>query len=195
MELSSPPGVWRRTTDGITTIKSADRVSINSLVVDTTTLVVDATNDRVGIGTASPGNKLSVEGNGTSVAWTNGTGKGGLYTDNSNVAFGSISNHPIGIFTNNGGFQMVLTTGGHFGVGANPPESRLEVQTTSTIGNQAVTIDQDDADQAFIDFQGTSAASAANNISTWTVATIAGYVKIEINGAAYWMPYYDAPTS
>ncbi|GAG08747.1 unnamed protein product, partial [marine sediment metagenome] len=50
------------------------------------------------------------------------------------------------------------------------PDARLEVETGAAEGKQAVTIDQNDADQAFIDFQGTSSGDAANNISTWTNA-------------------------
>jgi len=89
------------------------------------------------------------------------------------------------------------------------PESNLEIDTTATVGVQAVTIDQDDADKAFIDFQGTSSADAANNISTmngdgsvegpknysssngWQYE---GMIQIEINGVAYWMPYYSVDT-
>jgi len=82
----------------------------------------------------------------------------------------------------------------------------FEVETTSAIAVQAMTIDQNDEDQAFIDYQGTSAADASKNISTmqgdgdvdgprlyagsngWFFI---GMVKVEINGVAYWMPYYD----
>lgn len=95
-----------------------------------------------------------------------------------------------------------------FGVGASTtPDTRFEVQTSATWGKQSMTIDQDDADQAFIDFQGTSAADQANNISTvngdgvvdgpknkiasagWTYS---GMIKIEVNGAATWIPTYTA---
>jgi len=71
-----------------------------------------------------------------------------------------------------------------------------EVETTSTVGQQALTIDQNDADQAFTDHQGTIAASAASNISSWTAGnSIQGFIKMEVNGSAVWMPYYDAPSS
>jgi len=72
---------------------------------------------------------------------------------------------------------------------------RFAVRTTSTDAAEAMAIDQNDADQAFIDFQGTSSADAANNISSWTGgATVAGYTKHEVNGVAYWIPYFNAPT-
>ena len=55
---------------------------------------------------------------------------------------------------------------------------------------------QNDLSEGFVDYKGTSAASAVGPISSWTTGnTIQGFVRVEINGAAYWMPYYDAPTS
>lgn len=68
-------------------------------------------------------------------------------------------------------------------------------QGSSTAAVPVLSLDQADISEGFIDYIGTSAASAAGPISTWTNATIAGFVRCEINGAAYWMPYYNAPTS
>ncbi len=100
-----------------------------------------------------------------------------------------------------------LTLNGEAGIGATTPDARLEIETSATEGKQAVTIDQNDADQPFIDFQGTSAADQANNISTvngdgavdgpknksasagWTFA---GMLRQEINGTVGWIPYYTA---
>ena len=85
---------------------------------------------------------------------------------------------------------------GALGLGSASPDARLEVQTAADEGRQAVTIDQNDEDKAFIDYQGTSAADATKNISTLTGGnSIQGFTKVEINGAEYWMPFYDAPTS
>ena len=72
----------------------------------------------------------------------------------------------------------------------------LTVSCKSDLGQQAVTIDQDDVDKAFIDFQGTSEAGDSKNLTSWdTGATLQGYLKIEINGTARWLPFYDEPTS
>jgi hypothetical protein len=70
------------------------------------------------------------------------------------------------------------------------------IDTTTTVGMEALNIKQDDADQAFINYQGTSSANLLNNISTYTTegGTI-GYVKVEINGTAYWMRACTAPTA
>src|SRR3990172_2142962 len=52
--------------NGTATVTSLiiDGVAGNSLIVDSTTLVVDAINHKVGLGTATPGYKLTVEGGG-----------------------------------------------------------------------------------------------------------------------------------
>ncbi len=68
-------------------------------------------------------------------------------------------------------------------------------QSSTTAAIPALRLNQADISEGFVDFIGTSAASAAGPISSWTVATIAGYVRCEINGAAYWMAYYNAPTA
>lgn len=55
---------------------------------------------------------------------------------------------------------------------------------------------QGDDDEPFIKVNGTTAASAAKSLSTWTTgATLTGYVRIAVNSTDYWVPYYTAPTS
>ena len=91
---------------------------------------------------------------------------------------------------------LCATSFGLVGIRTLFPQSPLDIHSRASQGTQALTIDQDDADKAFIDFQGTSAASVANNITTWTAGnSIQGFTRQEINGTEYWMPYYDAPTS
>lgn len=85
---------------------------------------------------------------------------------------------------------------GAIGLGVTGPDARLEIETGATEGKQAVTIDQNDSDQVFIDFQGTSAANAANSITTWTTGnSIQGFIWVEINGVKKRMAFYDEPTS
>jgi hypothetical protein len=53
-----------------------------------------------------------------------------------------------------------------------------------------------DAIAPFIDYQGTSAASAAGPITTWTTGNaVQGHFEIEINGVSRWVRFYDDPTS
>ena len=69
-------------------------------------------------------------------------------------------------------------------------------QPTTTAAVPVLALDQADESEGFIDYLGTSAASATGPVSSWTTGnSIQGFVRVEINGAAYWMPYYDAPTS
>lgn len=74
------------------------------------------------------------------------------------------------------------------------PESPLEVNSSSSLGQQLVTLDQDDTDQSFIDFQGNTGANATASLSTFTVAVLNGYIQVEINGTKKWIAYYNDPT-
>lgn len=72
------------------TIDGSAGVTTPGLVADTTTLVVDTTNDRVGMGTATPGARLTVVGTGyspnitlsdaTSIAWDTASGQVATFT-------------------------------------------------------------------------------------------------------------------
>jgi hypothetical protein len=72
----------------------------------------------------------------------------------------------------------------------------VEIETASDAGAASLLLDQDDVDEPFLHYQGTSAASVANNVSTWKGGgTIEGYVKVEVAGDGdYWMPYTSAPS-
>ena len=86
--------------------------------------------------------------------------------------------------------------GGNFGVGTVPAAKMHIDQPTSDAAIPVLALGQADLSEGFVDYLGTSAASAVGPISSWTTGnTIQGFVRVEINGAAYWMPYYDAPTS
>lgn len=86
----------------------------------------------------------------------------------------------------------------------------LELNSSSSCATPTLTLDQDDVDEPFIDFDGTSAADQTKNISTVNgdgsvegpknFSSSAGWqfegmVKVEVNGTDYWMPYYSADTS
>lgn len=76
------------------------------------------------------------------------------------------------------------------GIGTSSPDTKLELQTNSTWGKQALTIDQDDTDQAFIDFQGSVTADAPDgeiaSITTFDPYdgnwSDAGHLLMEVNG-------------
>jgi len=74
------------------------------------------------------------------------------------------------------------------------PDSKLEIQTETDEGCQVLTLDQNDEDKGFIDYQGTSAADAAHSVSSYTTGnSIEGFIRNEVNGSEVWMPYFGAP--
>jgi hypothetical protein len=112
------------------------------LTVDTSTLKVDSTNNRVGIGTASPLYALDVRG---TIAGGNGTIFGGV-TFSSRTEIGALSNHDVGIIANSVTQYLISTGGNHtwfnggstamtlnstgLGVGG-PPGQRLDIVSTT----------------------------------------------------------------
>lgn len=47
----------------------------------------------------------------------------------------------------------------------------------------------------FVKMAGASEAGTTKEVSTWTTgATLAGYVRVNVNGTDYWVPFYTAPT-
>lgn len=85
---------------------------------------------------------------------------------------------------------------GKIGLFDNSPDARCHITTHSSFAASVLELEQLDVDDEFIDFVGTSEASSAKSISSWTVgATIQGYVKVNINGSPFWMAYCNPPTS
>ena len=155
----------------------------------------------IGIGIDSPGTKLTVSAD-------TSDGISLVYSGNGNdLAFlGATSLNDCALTLYDRYEQLTVNIGtrqnsnwisfGNFCIGDTIADARLEVSTGVAESKQAITIDQNDIDEAFIDHQGTSAANVDNNITTWTTGnSIQGFIKQEINGSVVWMPYYNAPTS
>lgn len=69
-----------------------------------------------------------------------------------------------------------------------------QTDTTATANTEVIAIHQEDADDPFIDFRGTSGSGSTNSISTTTSGNAsAGHIMIEINGTEYWLRYFTAP--
>jgi len=74
--------------------------------------------------------------------------------------------------------------------------SVLQLHGAAATAAPVLLIEQLDDDDAFVNYVGTTAASAAKSISSWTAGnSIQGFTRDEVNGAVVWRPYYDAPTS
>jgi len=115
--------------------------TLATLTVDTNTLKVDSTNNRVGIGTTEPGAKLHVEGDSDVVNFWNTTNGGNVLTRYRLVATdASVSNYRVGMTagetSNDAYFQIdpngndinkFVVKGGNVGIGTTSPGAKLEL--------------------------------------------------------------------
>jgi len=116
---------------------------LTDLEVDSPTVVVDETNDRVGIGTASPGTKLQVEDNAPYVTLKNSTSEnsdGGcesklIFEDHANVALGQIEVSHSGSSDDTKG-KMILST--HTGSSLTTALTIDDEQATTLAGDLTV---------------------------------------------------------
>ena len=112
----------------------------NGLTVDTTTLVVDATNNRVGIGTSSPTRALSVFGDSAGVISITSNSTDGI----SSLAFGDAADDNAGrvnylnasnsmVFYTDGAERMRIKANGSVGIGTSSPQAAKFSGTASGI--------------------------------------------------------------
>ena len=89
-----------------------------------------SSNGYVGIGTNNPGYPLTLNtsvGAGNGFVHQNGTVSMATYLASASAQLGSVSNHPLQFFTNNGAAQITLLTSGNVGIGTTNPTSTLQV--------------------------------------------------------------------
>ena len=152
-------------------------------------LFTDAGNDRVGINQASPSTTLDVVG--SVKATGNIDFDGGTFTFNDTGAdkdFRVEGDADAYLFFTDAGNDRV-------GIGipsGAAPNGKLEVDQYSTSAAIPVlTLDQGDADQEFINFQGTTASDQTASLTTDTsVGSLTGHIRVAVNGTDYWIPYY-----
>ena len=156
-------------------------------------IFVDGGNDRVGIFNASPSVALDVTGginaSGT-IAFAGAVGfDGGAFTWNDTGAsldFRCETNTLANAFFIDGSADKI-------GFGTNgPADASVEINQANSSGAIAcLSLDQDDTDQEFIKFDGTSASDQSSSITTdTTVGSLTGHVRVNVNGTDYWMPFY-----
>jgi hypothetical protein len=148
---------------------------------------VDAGNDRIGIFNASPSVAFDVTG----AAKISGAVDldGGAFTWNDTGAsldFRCETNTLANALFIDGSADKI-------GFGTNTPaDASVEInQANSSAGTACLSLDQDDVDQEFIKFDGTTASDQSSSLTTDTsVGSITGHIRVNINGTDFWIAYY-----
>jgi hypothetical protein len=159
-----------------------DTVS-GDLTVDTNTLVVDSTNNKVGIGTTAPTYQTTVYGSSQStveIESGSDTGESRLYfTDPSTTGVGEIGYYHNGNsmrFGVNGAERMRVTSSGSVGISTTSPVANLEVEDGGTSNSILTKITADD--------QNPYALMIGNDSYSTTDTNAFGFVQRD-DGAAY----------
>ena len=148
---------------------------------------VDAGNDRIGIFNDSQSVAFDVTG----AAKISGAVDldGGAFTWNDTGAsldFRCETNTLANAFFIDGSADMI-------GVGTSSPAgASVEInQANTTAGTACLSLDQDDTDQEFIKFDGTTASDQSSSLTTDTsVGSLTGHIRVNVNGTDFWIPYY-----
>ena len=116
--------------------------SLAGLTVDTSTLHVDATNNRVGIGTTSPGKTLDIQRAGVvevRLVSTDGNDTAVLFGDNTDTIRASVkydtSEDRLEFRGYNNTTRMVISSNGRVGVRTTAPNDLLDVGDGTTSGS------------------------------------------------------------
>ena len=154
---------------------------------DANLFFTDAGNDRIGIKTASPSTELHVVGGVKATGAIDFDGGGFTFNDSgASVDFRIETNtltHAI----------FVDGSADKIGFGTSAPTSGfVNIDQASSTGAIAVlTLDQGDADQPFIRFEGETSSDQTKSLSTDTsVGDLTGHIRVNINGTDFWIPYY-----
>ena len=116
-------------------VATTDSPAFAGLTVDTTTLAVDSTNNRVGIGTASPSKTLVINENDSecvAIIKSSDTGTAGLFlggqTDEikGGIVFNN-SDNSLQLRGHNNAERMRIDSSGRVGIGTSSPSAKLDV--------------------------------------------------------------------
>ncbi len=108
------------------------------------------------------------------------------------ASLSTVSSHNLNITRTNGP-SIALQSGGVL-ITTGQTGHLLELQSGSGSLAVLMTLDQNDIDEGFINFEGTSASDGSRSLSSDTGETAAkgGAVRVEINGVTKWFRYYDS---
>lgn len=128
-----------QTADNIEALTINGTLTADALTVDTDTLHVDATNNNVGIGTASPNNNsgrttLTIDNSSQGGAIDlehNGTVVGKFLCDGANTLGIQADGNRDMLFKTNGSSRMIVSGGGNVGIGTTSPQSLLHCYADS----------------------------------------------------------------
>jgi hypothetical protein len=124
-----------------------------------------------------------------------------------NLFFTDAGNDRVGIKTNSPSTELhvvggIKATGAidfdggsadKIGFGTSTPaDASVEINQANSSGAIAcLSLDQDDTDQEFIKFDGTSNSDQSSSITTDTsVGSLTGHIRVNVNGTDYWIPFY-----
>ena len=158
---------------------------------DANLIYLDAGNDRVGIKTSSPSTELHVVGGIKATGSIDFDGGGFTFNDSHAAVDFRIETDTLthAVFVDGSadkiGFGTSVPTSGFVSID----------QASSTGGIAVLTLDQGDADQEFIRFDGTTASDDSSSISssTATAGSKVGAIRININGTDRFIRIYDSP--
>ncbi len=154
---------------------------------DANLFFTDAGNDRIGIKTASPSTELHVVGGIKATGGIDFDGGGFTFNDSgASVDFRAETNTLANAFFIDGSADKI-------GFGTNTPaDASVEINQANSSGAIAcLSLDQDDTDQEFIKFDGTTASDQTASLTTDTsVGSLTGHIRVNINGTDFWIPYY-----
>jgi len=164
----------------------------STLTVDTTTLVVDATNNRVGVGTASPAQALDVVGTikgDSTFLLSNATTSSFLQVSTNILQFGTSSSDPVAFYANNAE-RMRIDSSGNVGIGSTNPSvygKTALVQTTNASTGGLAIVDSTSAQSAKLWCDTTNVYLSSGNTGADPLILNAGggNVKISTNAGNY----------
>ena len=154
---------------------------------DANLFFTDAGNDRVGIKTGSPSTELHVVGGIKATGAIDFDGSSFTFNESgASVDFRAETNTLANAFFIDGSADKI-----GFGT-SSPADASVEInQANSSAGTACLSLDQDDTDQEFIKFDGSTASDQSASLTTDTsVGSLTGHIRVNVNGTDYWIPFY-----